>query len=235
MSRQGLSDPILISFSGLDGSGKTTQITALREAITLLGMRSALLTFWDDVVVATRCREGFVHIVLGSEQGVGAPGAPVKRRDKNVRSGYLTLVRHFLYLADALHLRMVLRRARRVGNEEVIVTDRYLYDELANLPLENRFSAAFARLLVWTAPRPDLILLLDADPELARARKPEYSVTFMHHSRRRYFRLAQLLGDMTVIPPLALDEARREILASFLRVLGRHRQESDLADSAPAA
>lgn len=233
-SRENLSEPILISFSGLDGSGKTTQIAALREAISLLGMRSALLTFWDDVVVATGCRAGFVHKVLGSEQGVGAPGSPVKRRDKNVRSGYLTVMRHFLYLADAVHLRIVLRRARRVGNR-VIVTDRYLYDELANLPLENRFSAAFAKLLAWIAPRPDLIFLLDTDPELARARKPEYSVNFMRHSRRRYFRLAQLLGYMTIIPPLALEDARREVLASFLRLLGRHRRESDLADSAPAA
>ena len=80
--------------------------------------------------------------------------------------------------------------------------DRYLYDELANLPLENRFSAAYARLLASIAPRPDLAFLLDTDPGAARARKPEYSVDFMRQSRRSYFRLAQLLGDMTIIPPL---------------------------------
>ncbi len=231
-SPQNLGEPILISFSGLDGAGKTTQIAALRESISHLGMRSELLTFWDDVVVASRWREGFVHKVLGSERGVGAPGSPVNRRDKNVHRGYLTLMRHVLYLADAIHLRMVLRRACRVEND-VIVVDRYLYDELANLPLENRFSAAFAKLLSRIAPRPDLIFLLDTDPELAHARKPEYPVNFMCHSRRRYFRLAQLLGTMTIIAPLALEDARREILASFLRVLGRRRQ--DLADSAPAA
>lgn len=233
-SRQSLSQTVLVSFSGLDGSGKTTQIDALREAIALLGVRSTLLTFWDDVVVASRCRESFVHKVLGSEQGVGAPGCPVERRDKNVRSAYLTFTRHLLYLADAVHLRIVLRRARR-GGDEVIVMDRYLYDELANLPLQNRFSAAYARLLARIAPRPDLIFLLDTVPELARARKPEYSVNFLCHSRRSYFRLAQLLGDMTIIPPLALEDARRAILASFMRVLGRRQRESDLADSVPAA
>ncbi len=68
----------------------------------------------------------------------------MKRRDKNVRAGYLTLMRHLLYLADAVHLRIVLSRARR-GGAQVIVMDRYLYDELANLPLENRFSAAYAQ------------------------------------------------------------------------------------------
>ena len=106
-----------------------------------------------------------MHKVLGSEQGVGEPGHPVERRDKNVRSGYLTVMRHLLYLADAVHLRIVLSRARRSG-DGVIVMDRYLYDELANLPLQNRFSAAYAKLLAWIAPRPDLTFLLDTVPEL---------------------------------------------------------------------
>ncbi len=233
-SPQSPGEPILVSFSGLDGSGKSTQIEALREAISLLGVRSTLLIFWNDVVVARRCRESFVHKILGSEPGVGAPGWPVKRRDKNVRSGYLTLLRHLLYLADAIHLRIVLHRARR-GEDGVIVMDRYLYDELANLPLENRFSAAYARLLAWIAPRPELIVLLDSDPEGAHERKPEYPVSFMYQSRRSYFRLARILGPVTIIPPLAREDTTRAVLACFLGVLGRRRRDSDRADSAPAA
>jgi thymidylate kinase len=227
-----LDEPILVSFSGLDGSGKTTQIAALRESIAHLGLRSDLITFWDDVVVGTRYREGFVHKVYGSEKGIGAPGRPVERRDKNVRAGYLTVMRHLLYLADALHLRMVLHRASRSG-AKVIIMDRYIYDELSNLPLRNRFSRAYARLLAKIAPRPHLALLLDTDPVLARARKPEYSLDFMHHSRRSYFRLAQLLGVVTIVPPLALDDARRAVLTSFLRTLEQCKGQSDLAGAAP--
>jgi thymidylate kinase len=233
MSRhQNLREPILVSFSGLDGSGKTTQITALREAVAHLGLPSVLITFWDDVVVATRFREEFVHKVLGSEQGVGEPGRPVERRDKNVRSGYLTLIRHLLYLADAVHLRIVLSRARRDG-AQVIVMDRYLYDELANLPLKNRISAAYAKLLAAIIPRPELAILLDTDPVAARARKPEYSLEFMHESRQSYFQLAQILGSITIVPPLALEDAQRAVLTAFLRVLGR--QGETLAGAAPAA
>jgi thymidylate kinase len=234
LSPQSLSQPILITFSGLDGSGKTTQIDALRDEMSRLGISSTLLTFWDDVVVASRCREGFVHNVLGSQRGVGEPGHPVERRDKNVRKGYLTFMRHLLYLADAVHLRIVIHRLRR-KRDGAIFMDRYLYDELANLPLRNRFSAAYAKLLAWIAPRPDLALLLDTVPEAARARKPEYTVNFMCESRRSYFRLAQLLGNVTIIPPLALHDTRRAILANFMRVRGLRQEECDLADSAPAA
>jgi len=55
--------PLLISFSGLDGSGKSTQIENLQQRLTLAGLNVKLLAFWDDVVVGKRYREGFVHKV----------------------------------------------------------------------------------------------------------------------------------------------------------------------------
>src|SRR5436190_23388500 len=128
--------PIVISFSGLDGAGKTTQIENLRALMHSLGLRETMLTFWDNIVVLSRYREGFVHKVYGSERGIGAPDKPVERRDKNVRAWYLTIARHGLYLLDAIHLRMLAGRALR-GAADVVIFDRYVYDELANLPLNS--------------------------------------------------------------------------------------------------
>src|SRR5215470_19358993 len=96
--------PLLISFSGMDGSGKTTQIAGLLQALDTAGVKTTLLTFWDNVVVAAKYRESFVHQVFKSERGIGAPGKPVNRRDKNVRSWYLTIARHLLYFLDAVNL-----------------------------------------------------------------------------------------------------------------------------------
>src|SRR5437868_931359 len=155
---------LLISFSGLDGAGKSTQIENLRVSLEAMGLHTTLRTFWDDVVVLSRYREGFVHKVYGSERGVGEPGRPVNRRDKNVRRWYLTLMRHLLYLLDAIHLRRLARRALHSG-ADVVIFDRYIYDELANLPLNNPISRIFARLLSALAPQPLLAYLLDADPE----------------------------------------------------------------------
>ena len=212
--------PVVVSFSGLDGAGKTTQIDNLRALLGALGLRESMLAFWDNVVVLSRYREGFVHKVYKSERGIGAPDKPVNRQDKNVRAWYLSLARHGLYLLDAVHLIWVIAKARRNGSDVVIV-DRYIYDELANLPLENALTRAFVTFVNAIIPRPDIAYLLDADPVAARARKPEYPVEFLHQSRRCYFMLADLIGTMTVIPPLPLSDAKREVEQHFLHLVGR--------------
>ena len=204
--------PLLVSFSGIDGSGKTTQITNLLGALHAAGFKTRLLTFWDNVVVGARYREGFVHQVFKSERGIGAPGKPVKRRDKNVRGWHLSLARHLLYLLDAIHLCRVIASERQGRGTQVIVLDRYIYDELVNLNLRNPFSRAFVRFVHRMVPLPGVAFLLDADPDAAWARKPEYPVDFTRRCRQAYFDLATQLGNMTVIPPAGLSDATMAVL-----------------------
>src|SRR5437763_6050841 len=158
MTQRGKS--LLVSFSGLDGSGKSTQISSLVRALHANGYRTKQLAFWDNVVVGSRFREGFVHKAYKSQRGIGAPGKPVERRDKNVRRWYLTLARHLLYFIDALHPRFVVGSARRTG-ADVVILDRYIYDELANLPLSSPMTRAYVRCVNWMVPRADVDYLLD--------------------------------------------------------------------------
>ena len=228
--------PMLITFSGLDGSGKTTQIANLRSVLSSLGQRSTLLTFWDNVVVGARYREGFVHKVYKSERGVGKPGRPVARRDKNVRRWYLTVLRHGLYLLDALHLRFVVARARRAPRtNDVVIFDRYIYDELANLPLRNGFTRAYVRFIAAIVPQPDLAYLLDVDPEAAVQRKPEYPVNFMRDCRAAYMDLAGQLGTITVIPTVSLPQAKQAVVDALFAALAERKRDAETKGLEPAA
>lgn len=210
--------PLLVSFSGIDGAGKSTQIEHLRDTLRAAGWSVLQRAFWDDVVVLSHFREGVTHKVFHSEKGIGAPGKPVQRRDKNVRAWYLSLFRSGLYLLDALHLRRVVARARRSG-ATVIIFDRYIYDELANLPLRNRLTRAFLRFVRWLAPQPDLSYVIDANPEEACARKPEYPLEFSRRCRQTYLQLAAIMA-MQVVPPLPLEEAKQEVVKRFQQLMG---------------
>ncbi len=196
---------VIVSFSGMDGAGKSTQIANLCEWVADRRQSVRVLAFWDDVVVLSRWREGFVHKVFKSERGIGAPGRPVRRRDKNIRKWYLTPLRLGLYLLDAIHLRRVVARARR-SDSDFVIMDRYIYDELSNLA-PGRLTRWFVRLVDRIVPRPDVAFVLDAEPASAVARKPEYPLDFAQRCRTSYLDLAQAL-QMHVVPPLSLEEAK---------------------------
>jgi len=68
-------------------------------------------------------------------------------------------------------------------------------------------------------PRPDISFLLDADPEAARARKPEYPVDFIKLNRRAYFDLDGVVGGLTVIPPMPIEDAKRAVVSSTAAIL----------------
>ena len=189
--------PDLITFSGIDGAGKTTLLLRLRDHFQILGVPVHTLSFWDDVAILSRLREKTSHTVFKGDPGIGSPDRPVERRDKNVQAWYLTVARLFLYWLDALHLCWLVQS--RGGPTDVLMFDRYIYDELANLPLERLAVRAYVRFVLFFVPRPDRAYVLDADPVEARGRKPEYPLEFLFRNRQAYLDLAKMAG-LTVIP-----------------------------------
>ena len=196
----------LISFSGMDGSGKTTQIEALCNQLSETGIPVRRLALWDNVVGVSKLRAAFSHKFLKSDGGVGEPGKPAHRNDKNNRAWYLLAVRSVLYVMDALNLRRVVEKVRN-GDAAVIVFDRYIYDQLATLPLEYSVMRAYARLILHIVPKPDVAYLLDAEPQVARDRKPEYPLDFLHKYRSSYLRLRDI-ADLTLIEPQSQADAQ---------------------------
>lgn len=206
----------IVSFSGIDGAGKTTQILNLCARLKQAGLRLRLVVFWDDVARLTRFRESAGHALFKGDKGVGSPSAPIDRRDKNVRSGLMTVVRLALYTLDAFSARASVHRIRRC-HADVVVLDRYIYDELANLNMESPLIRSYIRLIARIVPRPHISYLLDADPTQARARKPEYPVEFLRSNRQAYRTLSNLIGGMTVIEPMTIEDTERRIMEHFLK------------------
>ena len=203
-------DVKIISFSGIDGAGKSTQIDALCRYVRDLGFQVTVFTFWDNIVALSRFRERLSTKAFKGDQGIGSPDRPISRRDKNVSAWYITATRLCLYTLDAFSLGIAVSRVLECGGGFVIF-DRYIYDELANLPMQRWAIRWFIRMLMVFVPRPDVAFLLDAEPENATIRKPEYPLEFVRRNRDSYLRLSRLAGGITVIPPLPVEQATEMI------------------------
>lgn len=207
---------ISFSFSGIDGAGKSTQIASLQSLAANCGLSAVTLEFWDDIVVFAKFREHLSRKAFKGDDGIGSPEKPLNRRDKNVTSWPVTAMRFFFYLGDCLSLWWVARRLQPQGN--LVIFDRYIYDELANLPQRNRLARWFVKCMLKLAPTPDAAFLIDAEPEAARARKPEYPLEFLHKNRASYLNIAKLAG-MKVIGPTSIEDAEAKIRSMVLAKL----------------
>jgi thymidylate kinase len=210
--------PILITFSGIDGAGKSTQIEKLCEYFAAQGIPVRKLAFWDNAVMFRGLRSGFSRKVLQSDGAVGTPERPANRNDKNTQAWPLLMGRSILHLLDVFHLRRVVQRAKAETASGVIIFDRYIYDQLAALPMRNSLVRAYARLMLQVAPKPDLSYVLDAVPEAARARKPEYPLDFMREYRNSYLELRKLAG-LELIPAGEIDEVHFAIVDRFSKLV----------------
>jgi thymidylate kinase len=204
--------PLLITFSGIDGAGKSTQIEKLREYLLQQGLSVRILTFWDNVAVLSSMRSGFSKKVLQSDGNVGSPDKPANRNDKNTRSFPLLVGRSLLHILDVFRLRQIVGRERSSGADGVIIFDRYIYDQLAALPMQHWLARTYARLVLALAPKTDVSYLLDAVPEEARARKPEYPIDFMRQYRSSYLELRKF-APLSLMPASDPDSVHAAIIS----------------------
>ncbi len=220
--------PRIVTFSGIDGAGKTTQIESAIAHLSQLGCRVTLVTFWDDVAVFSRFRAGVSLRVL-QKQTTLRDGTAL-RSDKNVRAWYLTIVRGIFYLLDSFQLRTVLSRLRH-GDADFIIFDRYIYDQIVQVRARHWFARCYIRLLTAIAPVPDFGFILDASPDEAFQRKPEYPLSFMHEYRQAFLSLCAFVPKLIVISPGAIGDVQQRVLSHLLRGCAEPTAQYDLSPS----
>jgi thymidylate kinase len=183
----------VVSVSGLDGAGKSSQTLTIQELLADVGadavvawmplghsprhrmLRLMRRTAGRALRISRRPKSSGAHGAGGARPAVGNPNPMrgVREQSELITQGWVTIVA----LIQALqHRRAVVRH---FGTGRLVIFDRYVLDSAAQLRYfygaQHRFEFQ-KRLVRLVSPSPKLSFLLDVPPETVAVRKPlQYS------------------------------------------------------------
>jgi thymidylate kinase len=209
---------VRVSFSGLDGAGKTRQIDALVAAV---GPEVSVEVLWipfkvwpesllNRLPAGFRARLGPKRVTAAQQPSGAGTGGGVGNGTSPPRSPLAgstartagAIVWTVIATLAAVSAGLGLRRRARAASADLVILDRYRLDSLVKLQFWYGDVSPdwLTRVVTALAPAPDLELLLRVDPEVAYARKPEqWSVEQLSRQARRYERLARRLDQVVVL------------------------------------
>lgn len=213
---------MLITFSGLDGSGKSTLVDYLKESLEKDNQKVAVSHMNYGVGVYAALRFLMAKIAGKVQSNNTHPpreeaheGSFQTRRAKlRYKLVWNKGLRFLVYPFDVLVFVMYRFYVERV-NQQILIMDRYFYDTLVDVT--EAHSSYRRRFLSWLTPTPNLSVYLDISPEKAFARKNEYSVDYLNRRRLSYQNLICDLPGMLVLSTDQDLDSTRLSLASAIR------------------
>lgn len=185
----------LIVFSGIDGSGKSTQVNVLRERLEAAGWDTNVVwtrlewtTLWESAKVLERITAPLNWLLGRRRPAPQEPGAPVDAGTMfspgpaatpagELRRRSALLTHAWVFVVALMHARAQARTVRgALGPGKVVICDRYTLDAAAGLRRRYGEQHSFAlqlRLLSLLSPRPLVAWHLDVPAAVAKARKDE--------------------------------------------------------------
>jgi thymidylate kinase len=226
----------LITFSGLDGAGKSTLIGHLKSVLEKRDRRVTVLHMNEDVglyAYARGLRDSLLGLVRARRPVPAAAGVvPVANQDhaaeapqrrgllRGVRDGILwnKPLRRFIYLIDLVlffFYRLYVEKIRK----RVFIMDRYFYDTLVDVSAGKK--SPWVRLLSLITPTPSVAIFLDITPEESYARKGEYTVEYLRRRWAGYHTVFAWVRDAVVLPNDDLDSTLRTVERAVLERMAK--------------
>jgi thymidylate kinase len=190
---------MLITFSGLDGSGKTSYASALRKAFEICEIKTEYV--WARVG-STRISQLVSKLYKGNSKNKGDsklsyinPYNDFIRRENLFSKKLVSTLWHIMNILDfGIFYNVKIRKA--LLSRKVVICDRYILDILADMyvhtPKGN--TKLTQKLLSFLLPKPDIGTLLNVHPKVAHERAKDIDSTeYLDRQKKLYERISEEL------------------------------------------
>lgn len=213
----------MISISGIDGSGKSSNAVALSQNLRKHGMPT--VQAWAGLKPMLSYPFLAVVRLLGYTRRIQVGGLVFFRRD--IRRNQAILKLWPLIVALDFLPKAVVSVWLPLRRKKVVISDRYIFDVLAELIHETGLGARAKNLLLNMVPRPDIAFLMDVDQGLAweramvpgRAREQPYYD--LGERRKVYLDLARQYGMIVLDGSRQVSQNSQRILQQTLDAMRR--------------
>jgi len=206
---------LLICFTGIDGTGKTTHATKIVERFKSMGIPSQYVWCnWDPKISLPFM--AFIYLVTGG----------YRRKDYH-KSRILRKIWNYIVIFDFLCIYLFKVKIPLLIGKNV-VCDRYVYDMVADLMYDGLYNEKASKILLKLIPEPDLTFMLDVPEEISGSRKSDTkhavnikesddAIDYLRIHRKAYLGIAESLNIPVIDATREFDELHEELYSKVLQ------------------
>jgi len=203
---------VLITVSGMVGSGKTTAVRGIASFAKARGLVTHVHRFQSMPCITLRPRRRADQPKSGTAAGRSKEASPTTRWSGYTRKR-LGVAAVAVFVARILAFQVYRRTVWKAAEWNVL--NRYFYDSLSHYQPRSSLERMYYRAVLALIPRPDLAILVTASSATIAARRPAYAKAYIELVGESYRHLASQVPDLIELS--TETDAAGEGLTTILR------------------
>lgn len=223
----------LVSFFGIDGSGKTTQCKILCGELTRKGWRVGYVWSRRDPFILKPLVRLVKRSLLGENHATeGDRYTDIIQRRHKIFTHFF--VRQVWFCLSLLEYRFLLSTKvfKPNKNVDVLICDRYLPDAIVDLATNFNYNttlihALFQHPVVRAFPRPAMSFFLDVPPEVGATRKSDGTgESYLSDRVSLYQAAAREIGAIRIDGTIPVNDIAAQIMGNVLQQMSKINRNS---------